>query len=570
MTVPTNLYRRALAANGTVAPEDTPQLLVHQAQVLEMMAEGSPLGAVLDAVTGALEDLLPGTQCSVLLLDERTGTLHHGAAPSMPQAYIDAIDGMDTGPCAGSCGTAVHRALPVVVADIDSSPLWEDFRPAAAIAGVRACWSTPIPGKDGKVLGTFAVYHDVPHTPSERERYLVDRFTHLSAVAIDHERLFGSLAQSEERFRRAFDDNAAGMALLALDGRVVRVNRALCALLRTEAPGLVGRFFQDLVVPEDRPGLLAGAAAGSCVTHRCELRFRRPSADPLIASTTYSGVRDADGRIASWCVNLVDETDRKAAEEERRARAEAVIAQQHAEENSRTKSQFLTALGHEIRTPLHAVVGFAELLRSGTLPPERQQQALERMSSASKHLVALVDDLSDVAAIEARALRLRTAPVPLVPLVTDVHGLLSTLAQDAEVAFDTVCPDGDPVAVCDERRLRQVLLNLATNAIKYNAPGGRVELRIERRPGAWRLVVEDDGPGIPPHLQHRLFVPFDRLGAERTKNPGSGLGLHVTKGLVDGMGGTLAIESDGADNGTVAHVTLPAEVPATPAEGEPG
>ncbi|MFG2222982.1 ATP-binding protein [Streptomyces sp. NPDC048644] len=554
--------RASLGVGPDVPAEAIPQLLVHHAQVLEMMAEGAALRAVLDAVTGALEDLLPGTKCSVLLLDERSGRLHHGAAPSMPVEYVELIDGMDTGPCAGSCGTAAYTAVPVVVSDIQQSALWDDFRPAAAIAGVRACWSTPIPGKDGQVLGTFAVYHDIPHTPTEYERHLVDRFTHLAAVAIDHDRLFGSLAQSEERFRRAFDDNAAGMALLGLDGRVLRVNRALCTLLQTDASGLVGRFFQDLVQAEDRPSLVHGVAAEGGDTHRFELRFNRLHDGPIVTSTTYSGVRDAYGNIVSWCVNLVDETGRKAAEEERRARAEAEIAQRHAEENSRTKSQFLTALGHEIRTPLHAVVGFGELLRSGSLTVERRQEALERMSSAAHHLVALVDDLRDVAAIEARALRLHTEPLPVGPLLTDVHGLLVAGAQEAQVTFDVVNADDAPTAVCDERRLRQVLLNLATNAIKYNRPGGRVVLSAEHRAdGLLDLVVTDDGPGIPKHLQHRLFVPFDRLGAERTKNPGSGLGLHVTKGLVDGMGGQLAIESGATGGGTVARVTLPTAEP---------
>ncbi|MGW1838400.1 ATP-binding protein [Streptomyces sp. NPDC002067] len=539
--------------------ESMPQLLVHHAQVLEMMAEGAPLRPVLDAVTSALEDLLPGTMCSVLLLDERSGRLHHGAAPSMPQQYIEMIDGMDTGPCAGSCGTAAYTAVPVVVPDIHRSALWDDFRPAAAVAGVRACWSTPIPGKDGQVLGTFAVYHDIPHTPTEYERLLVERFTHLAAVAIDHDRLFGSLAQSEERFRRAFDDNAAGMALLGLDGRVTRVNRALCALLRREASDLVGRYFQDLVEEEDRAGLLHGVAAETDDRHRFELRFRRLDDVPIVTSTTYSGVRDAYGNIVSWCVNLVDETDRKAAEEERRARAEAEIAQRHAEENSRTKSQFMTALGHEIRTPLHAVVGFGEMLSSGALGPERSREALDRMRSAAGHLVDLVDDLSDVAAIEARALRLRAEPVPVGALLTDVHGLLANAADEASVTFGTELPEGAPAVIGDERRLRQVLLNLATNAIKYNRPGGRVTLgTAPADDGRLSLVVTDDGPGIPRHLQHRLFVPFDRLGAERGKNPGSGLGLHVTKGLVDGMGGELAIESGGEAPGTVARVTLPA------------
>jgi PAS domain S-box-containing protein len=526
--------------------------------MLEMMAKGAALSKALDAVTRMLEELLPEARCSVLLLDERTKRLHHGSAPSLPAAYVEAIDGMDIGPCAGSCGTAAYHSAPVVVSDIDRSALWNDFRPAAELAGVRACWSTPIVDQEGMVLGTFAVYHQAPHVPTERERRLVERFTDLCAIAIDQSRLFGSLVQSEERFRRVFDASVAGMALLDLDGRLHRVNPALCRMLRVPASELVGRLFDELVHRDDRAALpQLGAAPGD--THHVELRFTMEGSTPLITSTTHSAVHDSSGAIVSWCVNVVDETDRKAAEQERRELAEAVAGRWTDEQVSYIRSQFLTALAHEIRTPLHAVVGFGEMLRSGTLSAERSMEALDRMAGAAKHIVALIEDLSDVAAIEVKALQVHPQPVPIGPLLTDVRGLVSATARDADVTVEIELPDGSCAANCDERRIRQVVLNLATNAVKYNRAGGRVVLRAER-PSARqvRIVVTDDGPGIPKHLQHRLFVPFDRLGAERTKIAGSGLGLHVTKGLVEGMGGQLVIESGTPSGGTVACVTLPA------------
>ncbi|MEV7958210.1 ATP-binding protein [Streptomyces sp. NPDC088141] len=538
-------------------PDDGPRLLARQA---EMRAD---LSKALNAVTSTLEELLPEARCSVLLLDERTKRLHHGAAPSLPAAYVEAVDGMDIGPCAGSCGTAAYHAAPVVVSDIDRSDLWNDFRPMAQMAGVQACWSTPIIDQEGVVLGTISVYHQAPHVPTERERQLVERFTHLCAIALDHSRIFGSLVQSEERFCRVFDDNAAGMALLDLDGQLRRVNPALCRMLRVPAYQLVGRSFGELVHRDDRATLPQLGVARGDACH-VELRFNMAGSAPLITSTTYSAVHDSSGAIVLWYVNVVDETDRKAAEQDRQARAAAVASRWTAEKASQAKSQFLTALAHEIRTPLHAVVGFGEMLRSGTLSPERSVEALDRMAGAAKHIVALVEDLSDVAAIEAKALHLRPRPVSIGPLLTDVHGLVSTTARNADVTVEIELPDGSPAANCDERRIRQVVLNLATNAIKYNRAGGRVVLRAEQ-PSARqvRIVVADDGPGIPKHLQHRLFVPFDRLGAERTKIAGSGLGLHVTKGLVEGMGGRLVIESGSLDGGTVACVTLPAVVPAS-------
>jgi GAF domain-containing protein len=226
-------------------------LLAQQTDILEMLAAGAELPDVLTAVTLALESHMPDTRCSVLLYDQATRRLWHGAAPSLPTAYNEAIDGVEVGPRAGSCGTAAHLAEQIVAADITLDPRWEGFRELAAAHGLRACWSSPIRGREGEVIGTFAVYHAVPHTPSRRESRLVDRYRDLAAVAISHSRLWGALAHSEEQFRRAFSDNAVGMALLDLHGRFTRVNRAMCELLSRDEADLLGRHFVEITHPDD-------------------------------------------------------------------------------------------------------------------------------------------------------------------------------------------------------------------------------------------------------------------------------------------------------------------------------
>jgi GAF domain-containing protein len=209
---------------------DSLDLLRWQTSVLELIAAGTPLDEVLTCVVVALEELIEGSRCSILLLDAATSTLRHGAAPSLPAAYSADIDGLLVGPEAGSCGAAAYLGTPVVAADIRSDVRWERFRDLAEPHGMRSCWSSPIQGRTGTV-GTFAVYHDHPHRPPLRERGLVGRFTHLASVAIDHAGLLGALAESEDRFRRAFEDNAVGMVLARVDGRTVRVNRALRDML---------------------------------------------------------------------------------------------------------------------------------------------------------------------------------------------------------------------------------------------------------------------------------------------------------------------------------------------------
>src|SRR6476469_4363319 len=177
---------------------DAVALLARQTDILEQIATGVALPEVLTGIATTLENLVPGCSCSVLLLDRDTATLRHGAAPSLPAEYSAGIDGLAIGSGAGSCGTAAYTGRRVVAADIRADVRWERYRVLADRFGRRACWSTPIRGRDG-ICGTFAVYHPSPHRPTPREEHLVERLTHLASVAIDHDGLLGALAESEER-----------------------------------------------------------------------------------------------------------------------------------------------------------------------------------------------------------------------------------------------------------------------------------------------------------------------------------------------------------------------------------
>jgi two-component system, cell cycle sensor histidine kinase and response regulator CckA len=156
--------------------------------VLEMISSGTPLSDVLSVLCQIIEERSPGLLCSILLLDPNRKSLRHGAAPSLPDSYTLAIDGITIGPRVGSCGTAAYRAEPVIVMDIATDPLWSDYRDLALSHGLRACWSTPIISKDDKVLGTFALYYCEPRGPSQEDLQVIERATHLAAIAIERQR----------------------------------------------------------------------------------------------------------------------------------------------------------------------------------------------------------------------------------------------------------------------------------------------------------------------------------------------------------------------------------------------
>lgn len=156
-----------------------------QSKILQKVAANAPLGDILERLVLLIEAQSPGMLCSVLLLSEDGDHVRHGAAPSLPPEYVQAIDGSAIGPKHGSCGTAIYRGEPVVVTDILDDPLWDDFRDLAVANGLRACWSTPIFSGRGKVLGSFAMYYREPHTPTGEEAGLTEVATHIAGLAIE-------------------------------------------------------------------------------------------------------------------------------------------------------------------------------------------------------------------------------------------------------------------------------------------------------------------------------------------------------------------------------------------------
>lgn len=553
---------------SVLRPDDAREMLDRQTEVLELIAAATPLHEVLDEILTSLERLIPGARCSVLLLDRERRTLHHGAAPSLPAPYVAAIDGLAIGDSAGSCGTAAALNTAVVATDVRTDPRWVDFRGAADAAGLRSCWSTPIEGRDGMPVGTFAVYHDEPHRPSRREQLLVDRFTHLASVAIEHAGLVGDLVASEERFRRSFDDNSLGMALVGLDRRIARSNTALASLTGGN-PRLVGGLLSDVVTPkegslESRLDELHHDGAAPVVF---EAFLHRDGHRDVEVEVTVSLLHGRDGAPAQYVVNVFDLTERRAAERHRRARLEAETARRTAEEHSRAKSELLAAVGHEARTPIQAIVGFAELLGTIDLDAARRQEALDHISAAAGHVMDLLADVLDLSRIEAGALPLVLEPVPVREVVAEVFGLLSSKAEarQVELSHDVA----DEVVLADRRRLRQVLLNLVGNSIRHGRPAGHVTVRsgLTGDHGWVVTCVDDDGPGIPDDLLPRAFTGFARLdpvaGQANSSVSGDllseesiGLGLGLAHGLADAMGGELSVGRSGP-GGTSMVLRLP-------------
>jgi len=181
-------------------------------QILEMIATGADVATLLGAIVQSIEEHSPGTIASVLLLDADGQHLRHGAAPHLPEAYTRAIDGAPIGPTAGSCGTAAFLRRPVYVEDIETDPLWKDYRPLAREHGLRACWSTPILSTDGQVLGTFALYYREPRAPTQEDRDLISRATHMAGIGIERRQLEDQLRALSAHAESVREDERSGIA----------------------------------------------------------------------------------------------------------------------------------------------------------------------------------------------------------------------------------------------------------------------------------------------------------------------------------------------------------------------
>ncbi|HRP27268.1 MAG TPA: ATP-binding protein, partial [Burkholderiaceae bacterium] len=280
---------------------------------------------------------------------------------------------------------------------------------------------------------------------------------------------------------------------------------------------------------------------------RYEFRVRWPDgSERWIASRSMAVLDDTGLPIRRVGVNW-DITESKLAEA---ARQESALAQQE----SRAKSQFLSRVSHELRTPLNAVLGFTQLMQAEDSLRAADKERLALIRSAGEHLLALINDMLDLTALDTGEMKLDPRPVSIPELVAETLPLVEPMAAQHEVTLRTEGLEG--IVLADRTRLRQVLINLLTNAIKYNRPQGSVAIGTRHAGQHPTIEVSDTGRGLTQDQLAHLFEPFNRLGAESDAVEGSGIGLVIVKTFVERMGGKVAVDSE-PGRGTRFRVTLP-------------
>lgn len=320
------------------------------------------------------------------------------------------------------------------------------------------------------------------------------------------------------------------------NGRFLTVNAACEHLWGYTPSELIGRHYIELVHPDDQRRTKQASKDLEVAGKITDFVNRYIRKDGSIVDVLWSAYWSETDRV-SFCV-AHDVTERQRNEKALRE------AKEEADRANRAKSEFLSRMSHELRTPLNAILGFGQLLERQQ-PTDVQRARIGHILGAGRHLLDLINEVLDISRIEAGRLQLSLEPVSVGDAVAEVLDLMRPLATERSIGLSTPANvDKTSHVLADRQRLKQVLLNLLTNAVKYTQPGGSVIISCSSSgEDKVRLMVSDTGPGIPAEKLSRLFIPFDRLGAEQSDVPGTGLGLALSQRLVQEMGSSIGVNS---------------------------
>jgi PAS domain S-box-containing protein len=422
--------------------------------------------------------------------------------------------------------------------------------------GIRAVQATPLVSRSGHFVGVISTYWREVYSPNERKLRFLNLLARQAADALERKQNEDTLRERERELETVVNQTPFLLTRCGRDLRYRFVSRACAAMLGRAPEEIIGKSIAEImgeatfkiILPHIKKVL-----RGEVVEYEAEIAYK--GAGVRCVRVVYTPEMDGSGNVSGWVASIADITERKHAEEALRAAKEA------AELANRAKDRFLAVLSHELRTPLTPVLMTVAALEHD---PALSAEVREDMTMVKRNIeleVKLIDDLLDLNRIGSGKLRLEIETVDLNETVRRVCGICQSEAARLGVRIETALAEGACSVAADPARLQQVLWNLLKNAVKFTPEGGTVTVTTAvGEDGGCQVRVRDDGMGIAPEVLPRIFEAFEQGHDKITRQfGGMGLGLAITKALVELHGGTIRAESEGIGKGTTFEIIWPAQ-----------
>ena len=529
-------------------------LLEIKDKVLTQLANGADMAATLAELADDIGKITKASYCAVTTVNAEEEQFCSIFGHGLPAPYCDAVEGLDIDLGASPCAAAIRLGEPVVAADLEADKIYRWFRNLALPLGIQGCWSQPILDHNRTPVGTIALLHTEPKAPDDDDLYVMEAMCAPALVAIEHGRRAEALESADVRFaslaasipgvvyqrvvspdgdiRYTYISDGA-KDLFGVDPEEIISNPA--ALFARHAPEYSETFRERLLTASRE--LTMWDVEASIISTQGEHKWTHAIARPH---------RRPDGAVV-WDGIILDATRIKQAHMELAA-------------NNKGKTEFLANMSHELRTPLNAIIGFAEIMRDellGELGNPTYKEYVVDIYTSGKHLLEIINDILDIAKVEAGKLELKESEVDITKMIENCFALAQSRATASDLTIDIRMSPELPKLVGDERKLKQILTNLFSNAIKFSLKGGQILITAKMAGNSLEISVADNGIGIAPENLNSVFEPFSQVdsGLDRTFD-GAGLGLPLTKAMVELHDGSIEMKSK-QDVGTTVTVRFP-------------
>jgi two-component system sensor kinase FixL len=528
-----------------------------QARVLEMVAANAPLPDVLTNLVLLMEAQAEGMLCSILVLTADGMRVRHGAAPSLPEAYVKAVNGAPIGPRNGSCGTAMYLKRPVVVTDVMTDPLWTDYRDLAKICGLRACWSTPIFSHQGDVIGSFAMYRQEQRGPNAEEAHLTQIATHIAGIAIERQRVQETLRERDARINLAAE--SADLAFWVI---YPEQNTAWMSDKGRKIYGFDSKLplTRDLICSRVHPDERAAVHAAfdrACASHgifESEHRLVLPYGKTRWVIVRGRCLEDEHGSLLELIGVTIDVSAQKQSDLQLQIQREEMA---HLNRVA-LMGEMTASVAHELNQPLTAIANNAaaarRFLERGNIDPVLLQQLLQDMVADSQRAGEVIRGIRALVRKDKSVVR---SVLNLNAVIADTLRLVGSDVLLRESVVTTEMDHNLPQVEAAPVQIQQVLLNLIMNSLDAVEALPPVERRIlvstrSLNGESAEVSVRDFGAGLPKDRPEKVFDHFFS-----TKQTGMGMGLTIVRSIIEMHGGTISAEN-APDRGARFFFRLPA------------